>query len=207
MHIRSHPVTPRRWFAFLLLGVAAGLTACAGTGRDSLKLPDRIDLESYSFQSPTEENWFIAEQSGDRIALAKQGRVDGETFVIEGNRVGLGADIDPDTLVSQVRDSQTRDLPQPRFRIYQHDVSQTRIDGATCALSHMVTEDRDPGTGTNVATSMLVESVGTVCILPSDPGSAVSLSYTHRSFPEDRDRAFAQIATSLLQTLQFGSAP
>jgi len=97
-----------------------------------------------------------------------------------------------------------RDLPRPRFRVQEHDVTDVRIAGAQCALSHMVAEDRDPETGSNVVTAMLVETVGTVCIHPADASIGVSLSYSHRSFPEDRDRGFEAYATPLLQTQQFG---
>lgn len=147
----------------------------------------------------------MVEQAGDAVVLAMQGRVEGESFLIEGRRSALETVSDAERLVGLVRDTQSRNLPQPRFRIYQHDVSGIELDGATCALSHIVTEDRDPGTGTNVVSSMLVESVGMLCVLPSDPAAAVSLNYTHRSFPEDRDRGFAAAATQLVQTLRFNS--
>ena len=202
--MRASPIDLRLAISIsLLLALLIALSGCAGSARKGSGLPERIELESYSFQSPVEPRWLLVEQSGDAVVLAMQGRVEGESFLIEGRRNALEAVSDAERLVRVVRDAQARNLPQPRFRIYQHDVSAIELDGATCALSHIVTEDRDPGTGTNVVSSMLVESVGTLCVQPSDPASAVSLNYTHRSFPEDRDRGFAAAATQLMQTQRF----
>jgi len=52
---------------------------------------------------------------------------------------------------------------------------------------------------------MLVESAGTVCMHPMTPGLGITLNFTHRSFPEDRDKAFEAYAESVLRTQQFSS--
>ena len=179
------------------------LSACSNLSLPGSGLDERLVQDGYSFMPPSDTDWFIADRTSDRIALAKLGRVEGQTFLVEGSLLALDGLRSPDRLSRYVKTMHDRDLPRPRFRVQEHDVTEVRIAGARCALSHIVAEDRDPETGSNVVTAMLVESVGTICIHPADSRIGVSLTYSHRSFPEDRDRAFESVATPLLQTQQF----
>lgn len=179
------------------------LGGCANMNLPGKGMTERLEQNGYSFMPPPEPEWFIADRTPDRIALARLGWVEGQTFLAEGSLLQLDDMRDPARLARYVKDMHERDLPRPRFRVQQHDVADVRIAGAQCALSHIVAEDRDPETGSNVVTAMLVETVGTVCIHPNDDRIGVSLSYSHRSFPEDRDRGFEAYATPLLQSQQF----
>jgi len=183
-----------------MLGAAGG---CANINLPGTGLSQRLEQNGYSFMPPSEPEWFIADRTPERIALAKLGRVEGQTYLVEGSLLALDDLPEPARLAGFVKDMHEQDLPRPRFRVREHDVTDVRISGAQCALSHIVAEDRDPETGSNVVTAMLVETVGTVCIHPMDASVGVSLSYSHRSFPEDRDRGFEAFATPLLQTQQF----
>ena len=203
----SYPVNRiTRWpmpFSAAILFIAATLGGCAGMSLPGKGMTERLELNGYSFMPPPEPEWFIADRTPDRIALARLGWVEGQTFLAEGSLLNLDELRNPSQLARYVKEMHDRDLPRPRFRIQEHDVTDLRIAGAQCALSHIVAEDRDPETGSNVVTAMLVETVGTVCIHPGDARTGVSLSYSHRSFPEDRDRGFEAYATPLLQTQQF----
>jgi hypothetical protein len=198
--------SPRRSltpFAAAILLITGILGGCSSMNLPGKGMTERLEQNGYSFMPPPEPEWFIADRTADRIALARLGWVEGQTFLAEGSLLALDELGKPANLARYVRDMHERDLPRPRFRVQEHDVSDVRIAGAQCALSHIVAEDRDPETGSNVVTAMLVESVGTVCIHPGDASIGVSLSYSHRSFPEDRDRGFEAYATPLLQTQQF----
>lgn len=190
-------------FAATFLFVTAMLGGCSGMNLTGKGMTERLEQNGYSFMPPPEPEWFIADRTPERIALARMGWVEGQTFLAEGSLLSLDELRDPARLVRYVKDMHDRDLPRPRFRVQEHDVADVRIGGAQCALSHIVAEDRDPQTGSNVVTAMLVETVGTVCIHPDDASIGVSLSYSHRSFPEDRDRGFEAYATPLLQSQQF----
>ncbi len=189
--------------AATVLCLAVILGGCANMNLPGKGMTERLEQNGYSFMPPPEPEWFIADRTPDRIALARLGWVEGQTFLAEGSLLQLDEMRDPARLARYVKDMHERDLPRPRFRVQQHDVTDVRVAGAQCALSHIVAEDRDPETGSNVVTAMLVETVGTVCIHPMDDRIGVSLSYSHRSFPEDRDRGFEAYATPLLQTQQF----
>ncbi len=198
-HITLSPIP----FSATILFIMAILGGCANMNLPGKGMTERLEQNGYSFMPPPEPEWFIADRTADRIALARLGWVEGQTFLAEGSLLNLDELRSPSQLTRYVKDMHDRDLPRPRFRIQEHDVTDVRIAGAQCALSHIVAEDRDPETGSNVVTAMLVETVGTVCIHPSDAGTGVSLSYSHRSFPEDRDRGFEAYVTPLLQTQQF----
>jgi len=189
--------------AATILFITVMLGGCSSMNLPGKGMTERLEQNGYSFMPPPEPEWFIADRTPDRIALARLGWVEGQTFLAEGSLLNLDDLRSPEQLVRYVEDMHDRDLPRPRFRIQEHDVTDARISGARCALSHIVAEDRDPETGSNVVTAMLVETVGTVCIHPTDASIGVSLSYSHRSFPEDRNRGFEAYATPLLQTQQF----
>jgi hypothetical protein len=193
----------RSFLGLLIATMLATLTACADLALPGSGLSQRLEQNGYSFMPPSQTGWFIADRTPDRIALAKLGRVEGQTYLVEGSVLALDELSEPARLAGFVKDMHERDLPRPRFRVRGHDVTDIRIAGARCALSHIVAEDRDPETGSNVVTAMLVETVGTVCVHPADARVGISLTYSHRSFPEDRDRGFEAFATPLLQTQQF----
>jgi hypothetical protein len=187
----------------LVIALLGTLGGCGNLSIPGMGMTDRLEQNGYSFMPPSDPEWFIADRTTERIALAMLGRVDGQTFLVEGSLVPLEKLPAPSRLTDFVREMHDRELPRPRFRVQEHEVTDVRIAGAECVLSHIVAEDRDPETGSNVVTAMLVETVGTVCIHPTDARVGVSLSFSHRSFPEDRDRAFESVAIPLLQTQQF----
>jgi hypothetical protein len=188
-----------RVFSFASLALLAG---CASPGTKS-DLTKRIEQNGYSFQPPGQDGWFIASRSPDRITLAKAGRMEGETYLLEGSELDLTTRTDATGLVEFAADLSSRSLPPPRFRIREQDTTNLDIANAQCAMTHIVAEDRDPGTGSNVLTAMLLDTVSTVCRHPSNPDLGILMTFTHRSFPEDRDRAFEAYAQSVLQTQQF----
>lgn len=185
------------------LVLLASLSGCSVPGLSDSELSERIEQNGYSFLPPAETGWFIADRTSNRIALAKLGKVEGQTYLIEGDHLALDRLADPSRLTDFAERRDKRNLPLPRFRVREYNVSELTIAGAQCALSKIVAEDRDPETGTNVVTAMLVETVGTVCIHPMDPALGITMTLSHRSFPEDQDRAFKSYGQSLLQTQQF----
>jgi len=187
---------------------AAFVTLLAGCdpNRPSDELSRRIEMDGYSFLPPVEPGWFIADRSADKITLLKAGDMEGQSYLIEGNHISLDGLERSGGIVAFTEVTYRKLFPQPRFRIRENDMSGMQISGADCALSHIITEDRDPGTGSNVVTAVLIEAVGTICVHPSRPDLGIAMTYTHRSFPEDRDRGFEALASSILRTQQFSGS-
>lgn len=202
--MQTNLVRPRLFLfaSSIVLSVFAVLTGCAAGGAKS-GLSDRLEQDGYSFMPPGQEGWFIANRSSSQITLAKAGRVEGETYLIEGSRLDLGGITDAAGLADYASDLHRSMLPPPRFRIRENETSDMNIAGAQCVLTHIVAEDRDPETGSNVLSAMLIDSVSTVCMHPTSANVGITLAFTHRSFPEDRDRTFEAYAQSVLQTQQF----
>ena len=190
----------RRISALFLL---AALPGCSVPGLPDPALSERLEQNGYSFMPPSDSGWFIAERTANRVAIVKVGKVEGQIYSIEGAHLALDGLGKSSRLNDFVEERDKRNMPRPRFRLREHNVSQMRVGDARCVLSQIVAEDRDPETGTNVLTAMLVETVGTVCVHPDDPSLAITVTVSHRSFPEDQDRAFKSYAQSLLQTQQF----
>ncbi|UCD67485.1 MAG: hypothetical protein JSW48_11665 [Betaproteobacteria bacterium] len=200
--VKSDLFSFRAVFGLILLTVLPG---CSIPGMPDSELAERLEQNGYSFMPPAETGWFIADRSANRVAVAKVGKVEGQTYLIEGAHLALDGLAERSRLTDFVEKRDKRNLPPPRFRLRDYDVSELDIAGAQCALSRIVAEDREPETGTNVLTSMLVETIGTVCIHPSNSDLAITLTLSHRSFPEDQDRAFKAYAQNLLQTQQFSA--
>jgi hypothetical protein len=188
--------------------VAAAAIAVLLTGCDPNRMGDelseRVEMDGYSFLPPVDPGWLIASRSTEKITLLKAGNMEGQSYLIEGGHVALDSLAESDGLLDFTEMTHRNVFPQPRFRIREHDVSDLQISGADCAMSHVVAEDRDPGTGSNVVTAVLLDAVGTICVHPSRPDLGIAMIYTHRSFPEDRDRGFEALASSVLRTQQFG---
>jgi len=195
---------------FVAASAAAVILIAALTGCDPNKINDelseRLEQDGYSFMPPDESGWFIGQRSAGQITLLKAGRVEGQSFLIEAGQLPLDKLSGTDELPSFTEETQIKTFPRPRFRIREHDISDLQISGANCAMSHVVAEDRDPGTGSNVVTAVLVDAVGTICIHPSRPNLGIAMNITHRSFPEDRDRGFEARGLTILRTQQFSDS-
>lgn len=189
-------------------GVAAAVFIAMLAGCDPNKINDdlskRLEQDGYSFMPPDESGWLIAKRSPDQVTLLKAGKMEGQSYLIEAGHVPLDKLAGTDGLVVFTEATHSKMFPRPRFRIREHDTSALQIAGTNCAMSHVVTEDRDPGTGSNVVTAVLIDAVGTICIHPTRPGIGIAMIVTHRSFPEDRDRGFEARGLNILQTQQFG---
>lgn len=167
------------------------------------ELSKRIEQDGYSFLPPVEPGWFIANRSPEKITLLKAGGMEGQSYLIEAGHMSLDGFAESGGLADFTQTTHRKTFPRPRFRIREHDISELEISDANCAMSHVVAEDRDPGTGSNVVAAVLMEAVGTICMHPSRANLGITMNYTHRSFPEDRNRAFEGHAMSILQSQQF----
>jgi hypothetical protein len=207
--------TPTMNMKLRALAAAATLAAamlaggCAGMKKDSAELPlppQRLDLDGYSFMPPAEPGWFVAERGTDLIVLAKQGKYIGQTLTIQGAGVSLPATPATLLLVNHVRATEAQGLLPPRFRIRSHEVLPAGVAGAACVMSHLEVEDREPGATVGPIVALLLETVSLTCRDATRPGRGVQLSYTQRSFPEDRDPGLRPRAEAMMNTLQLSPA-
>lgn len=191
--------------AVTLCALLAGGCAGSKSKPESIELPVpavRLDFDSYSFLPPQEKEWFVAERGTDFVVLAKVGKYLGETLTIQSARVALPPTPATLLLVNHVRGNEIKSLSPLRFRIRAHEVVPTAINGATCVMSQVEAEDREPASSTGPIVALLMETFTLTCRDNARAGSGVQLSYTHRSYPEDRDPGLRLRAEAVLNSLQ-----
>lgn len=194
--------------ALAAIALCAVLAAgCAGSKSKpkSIELPVpavRLNFDSYSFLPPQEKEWFVAERGDDHVVLAKVGKYFGETLTIQSTRVPLPPAPATLLLVNHVRGNEVKSLPPPRFRIRAHEVVPATVNGANCVMSQLEAEDREPAATTGPIVALLMETFTLTCRDDARAGSGVQLSYTHRSYPEDRDPGLRPRAEAVLGSLQ-----
>ncbi len=190
----------------LLVLVAVLVAACAKPKLKEGELPDppqRLYQRGLSFLPPAEKDWWIAQKRDDSLVIARLGKVEGDTHAIEASLIRLPAFGSSFERHQFVKASREKAVPAPRFRIRAHELSDQLVDTTTCTVSYLLLEDRQPDTGTNTIGAVLVESVSLVCAHPRNSSAGTMLTYTHRSYPEDQDRAFRARAGAVLGTFQF----
>lgn len=193
--MRGWPIMPA-----ILVGACASISSAPG---ELPTPPKRLQSGNISFLPPNEPGWFVAQRSPERLTLLKRGKLEGDAYLIEATFVALRPFASPAELTRIVRAQREKDAAAPRFRIKAHELSEQSIGGAQCILSYLLAEDRQANAGENIVTAMLVESVAVVCPRPHDRTNAIVLEFSHRSFPEDQDRALRARARPVVESLQF----
>lgn len=191
---------PHGWIACILCAL---LGACASQPKE----PPRIMMEGFSIAPPHEQEWtkewIIVKQSRDVTIIGKQGRFSGETFTMQATIIKLPAAASADELVRYVESTQRKELDPKRYRVFKLEVSQQKIHGQACALSHVEAAERATTDGTGSLVNMMLETLTLICPHPKDPLRGINVAYSHRHFPEDVDPQFSQNAALLMQNLAF----
>ena len=187
----------------VLASIVGGCSAMLSKSGELTTPPQRLQLGGASFLPPNETGWFVAQRSPQVLTLIKPGRLEGDTYLIEASlltvkRLGSTAE-----LTRFFKAAREKDASPPRFRLKSHALSEQNIGGAQCVMSYMLAEDREPNVAQNIYTAMLLETSAVICPQPGDAGTSIVLNYSHRSYPEDQDRALQARARSVLDTLQF----
>jgi hypothetical protein len=187
-------------FTALLLG------ACAGMERKSGELPfpaKRLTQKGFSFMPPNEPNWIIAGRNESQLLLAKQRTLTDESVSIVAIYVDLPPAKSAAELVRHVRASDLEVTQAQRYRVREHEVAEHGAGGVACARSYMLVEDHDGERTARTIGALLLESVTLICPHPADGTLGVSLSWSHRFHPEDRDRQLVQKGMAMFDTIEF----
>lgn len=184
----------------LLIGACSPMKARDGALPNP---PARLEHAGLSFLPPAEDDWWIAGRTPDSLVLAKVGKLEGDTSTIEASAIALqpfASTLERGRFVKALRE---QGLASPRFRIRTHEASERSVEGAACMVSYLLIEDRQPETGTGTLGALLIESLSLICPHPARARVGAMLTYTHRSYPEDQDRAFKVRAGAVLDSFRF----
>jgi hypothetical protein len=152
--------------------------------------------------APPEKEWIVARKGPELSVIGKPGRFTGESFTMQAVIVKLPAFESADALVRHVESAVRKELDPKQYRLYKLEVVPQKIAAQDCALSHVDAAVRTAeGTGSPVNT--MLETLTLICPHPKNPSRAISMSYSHRHFPEDVDPQFLQEGNRLMETLVF----
>lgn len=171
--------------------------------RELAPMPQRLTQRGYAFLPPAEAGWVEAVRNPRRVLLGKFGEHADENFtihalIVEARETSRGPD-----LARFVKQDQARDVNPQRHRVLTHEVEAATHDGATCATSYLVSEDNAAHKRSGRQDPMLIEARSLTCIHPQDGDSLVGVTYSHRSYAEDRDPRLEEKALRVFATLQF----
>lgn len=182
------------------------LGSCAGMERRSGELPfpaKRLSQKGFSFMPPNEPNWIIAGRNDSQLLLAKQRTLTDDSVSIVAVYVELPPAGSAADLVRHVRASDREVTEAQRYRVREHEVAEHGAGGVACVRSYMLVEDHAGERTARTIGALLVESVTLICPHPADRTLGVSLSWSHRFHPEDRDRQLLQKGMAMFDSIEF----
>jgi len=150
-----------------------------------------------------EPGWLIGARNSYQLALLKRGEEPEGTLAIQATLVKLPAFTTDEELARLVKERQAQDTDPQRFTVMTHDVTAYSQQGTACVKSHMVTEDHMAVKRSGTPGDMVLEALTLTCPHPTDQRVGVNVTYSQRSYPAQRDPAFLEKATSVLQSIEF----
>lgn len=171
--------------------------------RELGQTPQRVAQRGYSFLPPAEAGWVEALRNPQRVLLGKFGAHADENFTIhaltvEARAASRGAD-----LARFVKQDQAKDVNLQRHRVLTHEVEAAAHEGASCATSYLASEDNAARKRSSRQDPMLIEAHSLTCVHPKDGNILVGITYSHRSYADDRDRQLQEKALRVFETLRF----
>lgn len=181
-------------------------TSCASITPRFLEVhipPERISQQGYSLVPLNETGWLIGARNSYQLALLKRGEDPEGTLAIQATLVELPAFKTDEELARLVKERQAQDTDPQRFTTMTHEVTAYSQKGTTCVKSHLVTEDHAAVKRSATPGDMVLEALTLTCPHPNDQHVGVNVTYSQRYYPEQRDPAFLEKATRVLESIEF----
>ncbi|ABQ25640.1 hypothetical protein [Geotalea uraniireducens] len=160
--------------------------------------PERISQKGYSLVPLNEKGWLIAGRNAYQLALVKRGENPDETFAIQAIPFRLPTFKTHEEFVRLIEEGQSKDTDPQRFNIVKQEVTGYLMKGTDCVKSHMITEDLAAVKISGKSGNMLLEALTLTCAHPKDNSVGISVIYSQRYYPGQRDTAFVEKAMSVL---------
>jgi hypothetical protein len=165
--------------------------------RSELRLPPKPIVQlGYSMLPLNDRGWGVLRRTPTLVVLGKRGTGADDTIVIQAESHKISA---PMSAPVQAVDPARPD----RFQVVKSE--RTGDERPTCMRYYMLTEDRAPARRNGGTGPMMLEAMYLTCVHPDDEGVGISLAYSHRYEPGQRDSAFDIKAAELLKGVKFAS--
>jgi hypothetical protein len=165
--------------------------------------PERISQKGYSLVPLNEKGWLIVGRNAYQMALAKHGENPDETFAIQAILFRLSAFKTNEEFVRLIKEGQVKDTNPQRFKILEHEVASYPTKGTDCAKSHMMAEDHAAVKRSGKSGDMVLEMLTLTCAHPKNRNVGISVIYSQRYYSDQRDSAFVEKGTSVLNSVEF----
>jgi len=139
------------------------------------------------------------------LTLGKRGENPDETFFIGANVQEIAPFKTKNTadFVRWFKEHEAKAHEDQRYNVIQDDVTAHNEKGTDCVESHSVIEDNAAVKRSNAPGVMILEYLALACVHPKNKSIVVMIVYSHRYYPEYRDAAFHEKASSVLNSLEF----
>lgn len=197
-------VTIRMRIGIALLMSSLLLSACVTRRPNLPKLaPDagRLSIDGASFMPPSDGNWYIPLHARYHIGLVTPLKNEDETVAIEAQDYRIRDLIPPDQFVQQIKEGEKNTNPA-RFTTKLHEVTAATLGQATCARSHFELLDNAPHVASGSHKPMILEAFSLKCIEPDNPHLGISVTYSARYYPGDRNPDLTAKANQVLESVE-----
>lgn len=182
------------------------LAACSTGPRRVPELalpPQRLGVVGASILPLEEPGWLLAEKKPYELALAKHGPTPDETRAIQVFVVKLPEFTSQEEFVQRVTPAEMTDVDPSRYKVISHSVEADSQRGEVCSLSHAVVEDHKAQKRTDTPGHVILETLVLTCSHPGNRRVGISVVYSQRTYPENRDQTFLERAQQVLSSVEF----
>ena len=165
--------------------------------------PERIYLKVFSFVPLNEEGWVITQRSANGLILSKIGQTPEESIVIRAFFFKLPPFKTNEEFFRLFKEAGVKNINPERLRIIKNEVVTYPKEGTDCAKSHVVLEDNAAAKRVGKTGIMMQETLAIYCAHPKDKGIGISIFYSHRYYPDQRDSGFLDKSTSVFDSVEF----
>ena len=166
--------------------------------------PERFFQKGFSFMLPNEKGWVVGARTPLRIVLGKRGESPDETLVVEANVIEGPTPLQSnEELLRIAKEVATGNTNPLRFNYLKREFSPHVEKGNNCVRFHITAEDHGVAKRSRKAEHMILEKLDLLCVHPKNKRVAISMQYSQRTYPDQRDPRFLERATSVLNSIEF----
>lgn len=188
----------------MLSVIAFAVTGCTPL-RPALKeisIPPHIILKNgYSLVPLDEAGWLLGYENPERLVLGRQGSNSDETFIIR-SFIQVLPPLKSDEEFIGFSKSVLVMEGASRHKVLSQETTPLTMKGQSCVRNDTVLEDHAAVKRTSRNENMIIKSYALFCKHPNN-NVGILVEYSHRCYPENKDRDSAKKAQNLFDSIGF----